>query len=144
MNSNISLSVFLPEIASPTKVNWINTKVWAGFPSPAEDYEEQKLDLNKKLVKHPSATFFITVQGNSMINAGIDEGDILVVDKSIPPENNCIAVCIINDDFTVKRLLKTKEGVYLKPENHNYKPLLVTDEHNFKVWGIVSYVIKKI
>ena len=118
------------------------SKVSAGFPSPAEDYEEQKLDLNKKLVKHQSSTFFITVQGYSMINAGINDGDMLIVDRSIRPTNNSIAVCVMNGEFTVKRISNTKEGLYLIPENQAYKPIKVSDDKNFQVWGVVSYIIK--
>jgi DNA polymerase V len=118
------------------------SKISAGFPSPAEDYEEQKLDLNKKLIKHQSSTFFVTVEGHSMINAGINDGDMLIVDKSMLPTNNTIAVCVIDNEFTVKRISKTKEGLFLMPENAAFKPIKVTEDNNFQVWGVVSYIIK--
>lgn len=141
MNSKI-LQFFEVKPETVMELPLFQSRVSAGFPSPAEDYEEQKLDLNKKLVKHQSSTFFVTVQGYSMINAGINDGDMLIVDRSIQPTNNSIAVCVIDSEFTVKRISKTKDGLFLIPENSAYKPIKVTDDNNFQVWGVVSYIIK--
>jgi DNA polymerase V len=120
-----------------------SSPVSAGFPSPADDYTELALDLNKHLIKHPAATFYAKVKGDSMINAGIRDGDLLVVDRALDVYDECIAVCIINSEFTVKRLKKEFDKVLLIPENEDYKPIEVSEYNDFEVWGIVAYVIHK-
>ena len=120
-------------------------EVKAGFPSPAEDIRE-KLDLIKLLVKHKAATFFFRVDGVSMVDSGMDEGDILIVDRAIDPYNNCKAVCYIDGEYTVKRVEMSDKGVRLMPANESkttYKPIEITPENNFVIWGVVSWVIKK-
>ena len=114
----------------------------AGFPSPAQDFIDLSIDLNKELIKHPSSTFFGRVKGCSMKDAGIDNGDLLIVDKSINPTDGKIAVCFIDGEFTVKRLKVEKDCCWLVPENESYDPIRVTAENDFMVWGIVIYVIK--
>ena len=119
--------------------------VKAGFPSPAEDMRE-KLDLIKLLVKHKASTFFFRVDGVSMVDSGMDEGDILIVDRAIDPYNNCKAVCYIDGEYTVKRVEMSDKGVRLMPANElktTYKPIEITPENNFIIWGVVSWVIKK-
>ena len=119
--------------------------VKAGFPSPAEDIRE-KLDLIKILVKHKASTFFFRVDGVSMVDSGMDEGDILIVDRAIDPYNNCKAVCYIDGEYTVKRVEMSDKGVRLMPANESktiYKPIEITPENNFIIWGVVSWVIKK-
>ena len=117
--------------------------VKAGFPSPADDMHE-KLDLIKMLVKHPASTFFFRISGTSMVDASLDEGDIIIVDKSLDPYNDCIAVCYIDGEFTVKRVAIDSNGVSLMPANKQYPPIHITEENNFIVWGIVTFVIKKV
>ncbi|CDZ80672.1 LexA repressor [Candidatus Rubidus massiliensis] len=118
-------------------------KVVAGFPSPANDFIEQKLDLNELIIKHPASTFFVKVEGNSMVNANIQTGDILVVDRSISASNGKIIVAIINGEFTVKRLFINEKTMQLLPENDNYPVIEITDQDEFQVWGVVTYVIHK-
>jgi len=120
-----------------------NDKVAAGFPSPAEDYAAQGLDLNKELIKNPASTFYARVSGISMSDEGINDGDLLVIDKSIEPYNGCLAVCYIDGEFTLKRFQKKSDHALLVPANCNYKPIRVTDENDFLVWGVVTYIIKK-
>jgi DNA polymerase V len=115
--------------------------VEAGFPSPADDWIEERLDLNRFLVKKPSATFFLRVKGDSMIQAGIHEGDILVVDRSIAATHNQIIIAVIDGDITVKRLSKEFGIVQLVPENPRYKAIPITPEMDFKVWGVVTACI---
>lgn len=115
----------------------------AGFPSPAQDYIDLAFDLNKELVKNPSSTFYGRVRGNSMIDEGINDGDILVIDKSLPPADGRKAVCYIDGEFTLKTIRIRKDGIYLIPANPDYKPIRVTEENDFVVWGIVTYVIHK-
>jgi DNA polymerase V len=120
-------------------------EVKAGFPSPAEDIRE-KLDLIQLLVRHKASTFFFRVDGVSMVDSGMDEGDILIVDRAIAPHNNCKAVCYIDGEYTVKRVEISDKGVRLMPANESstkYKPIEITPENNFIIWGVVSWVIKK-
>ena len=120
-------------------------EVKAGFPSPAEDIRE-KLDLIKLLVRHKASTFFFRVSGVSMVDADMDEGDIIIVDRAVQPYNDCKAVCFIDGEYTVKRIEMGENSLRLMPANENntrYKPIEVTAENNFMVWGVVTYVIKK-
>lgn len=116
----------------------------AGFPSPAEEYIELSLDLNKALIKHPSSTFFGRVKGHSMRDAGILDGDILVIDKSLTPSNGQKAVCYIDGEFTLKTLKVENGSVWLLPANPSFHPIRVTPENDFMVWGIVTYIIHKV
>lgn len=119
--------------------------VKAGFPSPAEDIRE-KLDLIKLLVRHKASTFFFRVSGVSMIDAAMDEGDIIIVDRAVEPYNSCKAVCFIDGEYTVKRIEILDGRIRLMPANElntKYKPIEVTEENSFMVWGVVTYVIKK-
>jgi DNA polymerase V len=116
----------------------------AGFPSPASDFADNIIDLNKELIKNPSSTFLGRVKGLSMRDAGIGDKDILIIDKSLEPQNGKIAVCFIDGEFTLKRINIKKNEVYLVPANDDFKPIKVEVENNFIIWGIVTYVIKKV
>ena len=122
---------------------FFETRLRAGFPSPADDYLDKQLDLHELLVEHPEATFFVRVEGDSMVEAGMHSGDILVVDRSLSPKNNKIIVALLNGEFTVKRLKLEGEKIYLVAENRYYSPLEVTEESDFQVWGVVTYVIHR-
>jgi len=115
--------------------------VQAGFPSPADDYIERKLDLNTHLIQHPSATFFVRASGDSMKNAGIHSGDILIVDRSLEATHGKIVIAAINGELTVKRLFRQEGKVKLLAENPAYKAINVTDEEHLVIWGVVTYVI---
>ena len=116
-------------------------QVAAGFPSPADDYLEGNLDLNKYLIQHPVATYFVRVTGDSMIGAGIHSGDILIVDRSLEPTSRRVVIAIVNGELTVKRLIRKKDRVILMPENDRYKPIEIKDETELEVWGVVTSVI---
>lgn len=116
----------------------------AGFPSPAEDFLDISIDLNKEFIKNPSATFYGRVKGNSMKDAGLENGDLLIIDKSLEPKNGKIAVCFIDGEFTVKRIKIEKKIVWLIAENKDYQPIKVTSENQLLIWGIVTTVIKKV
>ncbi|GAB4451089.1 MAG: translesion error-prone DNA polymerase V autoproteolytic subunit [Bacteroidia bacterium] len=118
--------------------------VKAGFPSPAQDFMEETLDINSLVVKNPVATFYARVQGNSMIHLGIEDGDILVIDKSLEPIDGKIAVCIVDGEFTLKQIKIKDKKVFLMPANPDYPPIEITEEKQFMVWGIVTYIIKKV
>jgi DNA polymerase V len=116
----------------------------AGFPSPADDFKEIRISLDKELVKNGDATFYARVSGNSMEDAGLSDGDLIVVDRSLNIEKNKIAVCYIDGEFTVKRIVIRNKKTYLKPENKDFKEIEINDNNELIIWGIVTYVIKKI
>ena len=120
---------------------FIGSYVTAGFPSPAQDYMEEDIDLLKLLMPHELSTFIVRVKGDSMINACIPDGALLLVDKSLKPKHRDIVVAVVNGEFTTKRLLKTLNKCILQPENPAYKPLEITEEMNFVVWGVVTKII---
>ena len=122
----------------------IEQSISAGFPSPADDFKEIRISLDKELVRNKDATFYARVSGESMIGAGLDDGDLLVIDRSISPENGKIAVCLVDGEFTVKRIKKEKNKLYLMPENKKYKPIELREENELIIWGVVEYVIKKL
>ncbi|MBN2664140.1 MAG: translesion error-prone DNA polymerase V autoproteolytic subunit [Bacteroidales bacterium] len=120
----------------------IEAGISAGFPSPADDFLDISIDLNKELIKNPSATFFGRVNGDSMKDLGIDDGDLLIIDKSIEPQTGKIAVCFIDGEFTLKTIQFEANLCWLVPANEKYKPIKVTPDNEFIVWGIVKHVIK--
>ena len=122
-------------------------EIKAGFPSPAQDYSENIIDLNRELVKNPASTFFGRAKGESMLDAGISDGDILIIDKSIEPYQDAVAVCFIDGEFTLKRVHFVKEDgqlkeIWLMPQNKEFKPIVVTPDNTFLIRGIVTYSIK--
>jgi len=122
---------------------FFGSRIPAGFPSPADDYMELELDLNKYLIKHPAATFYAKVKGDSMQDAGIHDGDMLIVDRALEPKTQDVVVCVLDGEFTVKRVDYRGGDLYLLPANEAYKPVRVTKENAFQVWGVVAYVIHK-
>jgi DNA polymerase V len=138
------LTFLKPDFESELRIPYIDFGVSAGFPSPAMDFMETAIDLNKALSENPLATFYIKVDGNSMIDASINDKDVLVVDRSLEPQNNKIAVCFIDGEFTVKRIQLKKNELWLIPENPKYNPIKINEENQLIVWGIVTYVIKKV
>ena len=144
MNKENNIRIFKPTDKESIKNIFIEDGISAGFPSPASDFEESRISIEKVVVKNKESTFYAKVSGESMKNAGLDDGDILVIDRSEELKNNKIAVCYLNGEFTVKRVKIDKDHINLVPENDKYEPIKVTDENEFIVWGIVTYVIKKI
>jgi len=142
--STAQLHFYKADISKSVKVALVGSPIHAGFPSPAEDYVDLSIDLNKELIKNPSATFLARVKGLSMKDAGIQENDILVVDKSLEPYNKCIAVCFIDGEFTLKKLKIERKCIYLMPANEDFKPIKITELNDFQIWGIVTYIIKKV
>ena len=133
-----------PEKGNQTGQWLIEQGISAGFPSPADDFKEVRISLDKELIKNKEATFYAKVSGDSMVDAGLDDGDLLVIDRSLNPENGKIAICFIDGEFTVKRIKKEKGKFYLKPENKKYKSIELKEENELIIWGIVEYVIKKV
>ena len=136
--------IWLADDSKSVKLPYYDTKVQAGFPSPAEDHLEQRLDLNTLVIENPSATFFVRVAGESMRGIGITDGDILVVDRSIESWGNRVVVAVIDSEFTIKRFTKQNATVVLEAENPDYPPITITEEMDFSVWGVVCWALKKI
>lgn len=136
--------VFIPGTSTRLELPLFNTSISAGFPSPADDFIDKKLDLNEYLIRNKPATFLLKVSGNSMVNAGIYDGDILVVDRSMDPADGRIVIGIIDGEFTVKRIIKKGGTFYLHAENDDFKPIEITEEMDFKIWGIVTFAIHKV
>ncbi len=139
-----NLTFYVPDSSHETDFLFVEGGITAGFPSPADDFKEVRISLDKTLVKNGDATFYARVKGQSMIGAGIDNGDLLIVDKSLEPQNNKIAVCFVDGEFTVKRLKIEKDIIYLMPENDDYQPIKVTKENQLVIWGVVTYVVKRV
>lgn len=141
---NTELELFAVDATSKLELPVISEGISAGFPSPALDFIDVTIDLNKHLIKHPSSTFYGRVKGDSMKDAGIGEGDLLIITKSLEPADGKIAVCFVDGEFTVKTIKMEKDHCWLIPANNKYKPVKITAENDFQIWGIVTYVIKKV
>ncbi len=135
-----SLQILQPVVSS-TEAPLVSSLVQAGFPSPAEDSIEGNLNLNEYLIHHPSATFFVRVAGNSMVNIGIFEGDILIVDRSLEPRHNHIVIAVVDGELTLKRLYKKNGTLRLLAENPAFPPLTFTDDTSLSIWGVVTATI---
>ncbi|WP_430400265.1 LexA family protein [Flavobacterium sp.] len=144
MSLKPELTFFIPDTENAKEFPFIADGIKAGFPSPAADFDETKISIDQLVVKNETATFYAKANGNSMIGAGIDDGDILVIDRSIEPTDNKIAVCFIDGDFTIKRIKIEEDCIYLQPENPKFKSIKVTEDNNLIIWGIVTYVVKKV
>jgi DNA polymerase V len=127
-----------------TKIPFFITSASAGFPSPAQDFAESPLDLNRYLIQHPAATFLIRVTGDSMVDAGIHDGDILVVDRAHIVTNNCVVVAVLDGEFTIKRYCQENGKIILKPANKNYQDIEVAPDRDFEIWGMVTYALHKV
>lgn len=141
---NKKLEFYKASPLSETLIPYFDAGLMAGFPSPADDYSELKIDLNRELIKNQDATFFAKVKGKSMQDAGLNEGDILVIDRSIEAQNGKVVVCFIDSGFTVKRIKVLKDRCWLMPENSEFEPIEVTKDNDFIIWGVVTYIIKAI
>lgn len=140
-NTN-TFEFYIPDYSTELQLPLFDTGISAGFPSPADDFIELSIDLNKHIIKHKDTTFFAKVKGHSMKNVGIFDGDLLVIDKSLEPQDGRIAICQIDGEFTIKRIKKEENIFWLIAENEDFKPIKVTPENDFVIWGIVINSIK--
>lgn len=138
----VHIDLFQADTASSVQLPYADNGIQAGFPSPAQDHISESIDLNRELIRHPAATFYGRVDGDSMIGEGIESGDIIVIDRSIEPADGDLTVCCIDGDFTLKRIRLERDRVWLIPSNEAYDPILVTPDNRFEVWGVVTYTIK--
>ena len=139
------LEIFRGGFATPLPLPFADMGIQAGFPSPAQDYIDRSLDFNRELIDHPAATFYAKVVGSSMIDAGIAEGDIVVIDRAVDPEQDDIVVVYIDGEFTIKHIdfSELKRGrIWLRPANKDFRPIKVAATADFRVWGVVIKVIK--
>ena len=136
-----TLELYASDTSTTLNIPYFENGVSAGFPSPAEDHMHSKIDLNNLLIENPSATYYVRVNGDSMLGAGILSGDLLIVDRSIEVTNNCIVVAHLDGEFTVKRIKKIKKKIFLQAENNNYKPIEITKEMDFELFGVVAHAI---
>jgi DNA polymerase V len=140
--STLSVSQITPlEDAGSLELPFVHPSVSAGFPSPAENYFEERIDLTRQLVRNPVATFLVRVEGNSMIDAGIFHNDVLIVDRSIKPRSDSIVVTTIDGELAVKRLQKKNGRLWLQPENPDYPPIEITEATDYCIWGVAVYSI---
>ena len=144
LHTGNTIDIYSADTETELALPLVEGGIVAGFPSPALDFVDASIDLNRHLIKHPSATFYGRVKGDSLKNAGITDGDLLVIDKSLEPTNGKIAVCYLDGEFTAKRIQIRKETVFLVPENEDYTPIRVDKDNDFMIWGIVTHVIKKV
>lgn len=144
IQSNLKLDIHSSSSNSSLELPLVSAGISAGFPSPAMDFIDVSIDLNKHLIKHPASTFYGRVKGVSMKDAGIYDGDLLIIDKSLSPKNNQIAVCYVDGDFTIKRISVNDGSCWLIPENKDYKPIKITEDNDFQIWGVVTHVIKSL
>ena len=132
---------FFDSATKKFRIPLLNDSVSAGFPSPADDYTEENIDLNEYLISNPSSTFFLRVKGDSMINAGIKDKDLIIVDKSLVAKPGDIVIAMIDGEFTIKRLSIKNDELYLKAENHNYPDFSFKNNIDVQIWGVVIYSI---
>lgn len=137
------IEIFSADTQSRVLLPLADQGIKAGFPSPAQDYLDVSIDLNQELVRNPASTFYGRVRGDSLVEADIHDGDIVVIDKSLEPRQGDLAVCCIDGEFTLKYINIQKDGVYLQPANKDYEPIFVSPDDDFIIWGIVTYSIKK-
>ena len=133
-----------PVLASPCPIRLVEAKLSAGFPSPAADYVEGRVDLSEVLVPHPSASFTLRISGHSMTKAGIHDGDLAIVDRSLVARHNDVVVAVLGGELTCKRLLKRSGRVWLAPDSDDaaYRPVEVTDRPDFDIWGVITSTIR--
>ena len=141
---NKSIEILKPDSVESLNIKLSDTPVNAGFPCPAQNHMENTNDLNRALVKNPSSTFYARVKGESMINDGVDDGDLLVIDRSVEPYENCLAVCFLDGEFTLKKVRLDGDDLLLVPANEKFKPIRVKKDNDFYVWGVVRYLIKRV
>jgi DNA polymerase V len=138
-----TLKIFPPSFELKLDLPLASFRVSAGFPSPADDYLEGRLDLNEYCIRHPAATFYVRVSGDSMRGAGIFDGDLLIVDRAVPCTDGCIVVARLADEFTLKRILTKGNRVFLRPENEDFQPIEVTEDSDCEIWGRVVGSVRR-
>lgn len=146
MMEEIKLQIFSADTSTIVDLSFADQGIKAGFPSPAQDYLTESIDLNKELIRHSETTFLARVSGTSLVDAGIDDGDLVVIDKSLDAKNGDFVVAFIDGEFTLKefQLDEPNDCAWLIPHNKSFAPIKVTKENDFMIWGVITYTIKKL
>ena len=141
----MKLILYSADLSSELELLFADQGIRAGFPSPAQDYMSESIDLNQELIRHPATTFYARAVGDSMKGCVIDDGDLLVIDKAISPQNGDIVVAYIDGEFTLKKVRLEPDGscLWLIPANDEYPPIMITEENDFIIWGVLTYNIKR-
>ena len=140
------LHIFIPDISSDMPLPYADGGIKAGFPSPAQDYLSESIDLNKVLIRQPETTFYARIDGDSMVDAGIFDGDIVVIDKAVDAHDGDFVAAYIDGEFTLKtyRMDPSGQCAWLIPANKKYKPIRVTPDNDFRVWGVVTSIVRRL
>ncbi|MEM7485725.1 MAG: translesion error-prone DNA polymerase V autoproteolytic subunit [Bacteroidota bacterium] len=138
------LEILMPGNGMAIEVPYFDGGISCGFPSPADDFKEDRISLDRELIHDPDATFFARVNGDSMQGAGMDDGDLLVIDRSIEAYDGSIAVCFVDGEFTVKRIKKEDDKIFLMPENPKYRPIEISGDITLNIWGVVTNIVKRV
>ena len=146
MNEEVKLHIFSADLSTELNLPYVDNGIKAGFPSPAQDYLTESIDLNKTLIRHSETTFYAKVSGDSLMDAGISDGDLVIIDKSLEAKNGDYVAAFIDGEFTLKefRYDEKENCAWLIPHNKNYEPIKVTSENEFLVWGVLTYTIKQL
>ncbi len=142
MKRTATLEIFGADLSSALSLPYADGGIQAGFPSPAQDYISEYIDLNREIVRHPASTFYGRVSGDSMIEEGIEPGDLLVIDRSLEPDDGDLTVCCLDGEFTLKRIHLATGAVWLITSNESFDPIILTPDHRFEIWGVVTHTIK--
>lgn len=144
--NKIKLTLYSADLSAELSLPFAELGIKAGFPSPAQDYLAESIDLNRELIRHKETTFYARVTGDSMIHAGIYDGDLAVIDKSIEPKSGDYVAAYIDGEFTLKEFQFDESNAcgWLLPANEKYAPIKVTEENHFIIWGVITYTIKKL
>lgn len=146
MKNEVKLHIYSSDPSTIMELPFVDGGIKAGFPSPAQDYMTESIDLNKELIRHKESTFLAKVSGNSLMDAGICDGDIIVIDKSLEVNDGDFVVAFIDGEYTLKefKLDKANNCAWLRPHNDSYSPIKVTEDNDFLIWGVLTYTIKKL
>ena len=138
------MELYVSDDSTHAELPYTDSGIRAGFPSPAQDYTDESIDLNRDIIHHNESTFYARAVGDSLCDANVMEGDLLVIDKSLEPHDGDMAVCFLNGEFTLKFIKCREDGLFLMPANPKYEPIRIGEGDEFRIWGIVTYVIHKV
>ena len=144
MKEEVKLHIYKPDLSTELELPYADGGIKAGFPSPAQDYLTESIDLNKILIRHPETTFYAKVAGDSLTEASISDGDIAIIDRSLECQNGDFVAAYVDGEFTLKHVEIHPDHIMLVPANKDFKPIKVTQDNEFIIWGVVRYVIKKV
>lgn len=140
----VRIDIYVSDNSTGLELPYAEEGIQAGFPSPIQDYITERIDLNFELIKHPTATYYGKVKGDSMVGDGIEDGDIIVIDRAVEPVDGDLAVCNVEGELTLKRIKYEQDRIWLVASNELFEPILITPDRRFSVWGVVTYTVKSV